>query len=85
MTAYQILFSKRAQKDVAQLTTKQKAKLKDILLNLVAENPYAGKALKGDLAGLRSLRLNRKDRVLYEIIEADQVVLIIRAKTHYGE
>nr|WP_204139756.1 hypothetical protein [Halomicronema sp. CCY15110] len=51
MTAYQILFSKRAQKDVAQLTTKQKAKLKDILLNLVAENPYAGKALKGDLAG----------------------------------
>jgi Txe/YoeB family toxin of toxin-antitoxin system len=85
MSTYQILFSKRAQKDVEQLTTKQKAKLKEILLNVVAQNPYEGKPLKGDLAGLRSLRLNRKDRVLYEIIEADKVVLIIRAKTHYGE
>jgi len=55
------------------------------LLNVVAQNPYESKALKGDLIGLRSLRLNRKDRVLYEIIETDKVVLIIRAKTHYGE
>lgn len=36
MSTYQILFSKRAQKDVEQLTAKQKAKLKNILLNVVA-------------------------------------------------
>lgn len=85
MTTYQIFFSKQARKDVENLTPKQKAKLQDILRNILASNPYEGKSLKGDLAGLRSFRLNRKDRILYEINETDQTILIIRAKTHYGD
>jgi addiction module RelE/StbE family toxin len=85
MTTYQILFSKQARKDVEKLTPKQKAKLQDILRNILAQNPYEGKALKGDLDGLRSFRLNRKDRILYEIYEAQKTILIIRARTHYGE
>lgn len=85
MTDYQILFSKQAKKDVEKLTPKQKAKLRDILRDILAQNPHQGKALKGDLDGLRSFRLNRKDRILYEINEADQTILIIRAKTHYGD
>ena len=32
-----------------------------------------------------NMRLNRKDRILYEIYEEDKTVLIIRARTHYGE
>ena len=32
----------------------------------------------------RTYRLNRKNRILYEIYETDKI-LIIRAKTHYGE
>ncbi len=39
MTAYQILFSKQARKDVENLTPKQKAKLQDILRNILAQNP----------------------------------------------
>ncbi|WP_416209662.1 hypothetical protein [Microcystis aeruginosa] len=31
-----------------------------------------------------SYRLNRKDRLLYEIYEDDQTILIIRTKTHYS-
>ncbi|MDJ0560579.1 MAG: type II toxin-antitoxin system YoeB family toxin [Dolichospermum sp.] len=45
-------------------------------------NPYIGKSLKGDLEGLYSYRLNRKDRLLYEIYEDDKTILIIRTKTH---
>jgi toxin YoeB len=82
---YQIRFAKKAQKDVAELTGQQKAKLKQILEQVISVNPYLGKALKGKLKGLNSYRLNRKDRILYEIYEQDKTILIIRAKTHYGE
>ena len=85
MADYQIQFSKSAQKDIAQLTSQQKAKLKQILQNIISKNPYLGKSLKGQLEGLYSYRLNRKDRIVYEILEADKVVFIIRTKTHYGD
>jgi Txe/YoeB family toxin of toxin-antitoxin system len=85
MEPFEILFSKQAQKDIALLTPKQKEKLQEILQQVIAINPYAGKALKGDLKGLYSYRLNRTDRIVYEIFSKDQVVLIVRARTHYGE
>ena len=85
MTDYQILFSKKAKKDIEQLTAQQKAKLQEILLQVIATTPYAGKQLKGQLAGLYSYRLTRKDRIVYEIIEDDKVVFVIRARSHYGE
>jgi len=85
MKDYRILFSKQAQKDINELTSKQKDKLPEILLNIIVPNPYVGKLLKGDLSGLRSYRLNLKDRILVQIYEEDQSILIIRAKTHYGE
>ena len=85
MTDYQILFSKKAKKDIEQLTGQQKAKLQEILLQVIATTPYAGKQLKGQLTGLYSYRLTRKDRIVYEIIEDDKVVFVIRARSHYGE
>ncbi|MBO1349345.1 MAG: type II toxin-antitoxin system RelE/ParE family toxin [Hormoscilla sp. GUM202] len=56
MTDYQILFSKKAKKDIEELTGQQKAKLQEILL-VIATTPYAGKQLKGQLTGLYSYRL----------------------------
>jgi addiction module RelE/StbE family toxin len=85
MANYQFLFSKQAKKDIAELSPKQKIKLQEILIEILAENPYQGKALKGSLAGLRSYRLNLKDRILYEIYESEKTILIIRAKSHYGD
>ncbi|WP_430013788.1 type II toxin-antitoxin system RelE family toxin [Microcystis ichthyoblabe FBCC-A1114] len=80
-----IVFSKQARKDTDELTQKQKVKLQEILTNIIAINPYIGKSLKCDLEGLYSYRLNRKDRLLYEIYEDDKTILIIRTKTHYGD
>ncbi len=85
MTDYQIVFSKNAQKDIAQLTSQQKAKLQEILQQVIAINPQAGKRLKGKLSGFYSYRLNQRDRLVYEIIEDTHTVLIIRARTHYGD
>ncbi len=76
---------KKLKKILAESTKQQKTKLKQILEQVITVNPHSGKALKGKLKGLNSYRLNRKDRILYEIYEKDRTVLIIRAKTHYGE
>lgn len=85
MTAYRVEFSKKAQKDIQELSPKQKEKLKEIITKVILENPYIGKSLKGKLKGLYSYRLSYKDRLVYEIYEDEKTILMIRVKTHYGE
>ncbi len=82
---YQIEFTKQAQKDIAKLTPKLKSKLKDILRNKIAIEPQTGKPLVGDLTGYYSVRLSFQDRIVYRIENDRCVVLIVRAKSHYGE
>jgi toxin YoeB len=62
-------------------------KLKKILLEL-ENNPTTGignpELLKHGLSGLWSRRLNKKDRLIYEIIEATEgLVVVISALGHY--
>jgi len=83
--SYHICFTKLAQKDIKKLSPKLKAKLQDILRNRLAVNPFSGKVLIGDLEGYYSVRLSYKDRIVYSIHEAELVVVVVRAKTHYGE
>ena len=83
--SYQIVFTKLAQKDVAKLSPKLKNKLKDILRNKIAIAPETGKPLMGDLIGYYSVRLSFQDRIVYRIEQGQCIVLVVRAKTHYGE
>jgi Txe/YoeB family toxin of Txe-Axe toxin-antitoxin module len=82
---YQIELTKQAQKDVAKLTPKLKIKLKDILRYKIAVTPETGKPLTGNFKGYYSVRLSFQDRIVYRIENHRCVVVIIRAKTHYGE
>jgi Txe/YoeB family toxin of Txe-Axe toxin-antitoxin module len=82
---YGIELTKQAQKDIKKLSPKLKEKLKDILRNKIAVDPLSGKALLGDLAGYYSVRLTFQDRIVYRIEDGRCVVIIIRAKTHYGD
>ena len=47
-------------------------------IDRLAENPFAGSALKGELRGLRRIRVGDY-RLLYEVRERDLVVLVLRA------
>ncbi|MFW6367224.1 MAG: type II toxin-antitoxin system YoeB family toxin [bacterium] len=67
------------------MTPKLQNKLKDILRNRLAVDPRSGKALVGSLKGYYSVRLSFKDRIVYCIHDQELIVLIIRAKTHYGD
>ena len=82
---YQMEFTKQAQKDIAKLSPALKNKLKDILRNKISITPESGKPLIGDLKGYYSVRLSFQDRIVYRIENDRCVVLIVRAKTHYGE
>ena len=82
---YSIRLTKQAAKDVQRLSPKLRQKLKDILRNRIAVDPYGGKPLVGELKGYYSVRLSFKDRVVYSIHDSELVVIVLRAKTHYGE
>ena len=81
---YTIRFTRQAAKDIKKLSPKLQSKLKDILRKRLASDPYCGKPLVGDLKGYWSLRLSYKDRIIYSIHDDELIVLLIRAKTHYG-
>lgn len=83
--SYRIRFTHQAAKDIQKLTPKLQSKLKNILRNRLAVDPYSGKALVGELKGYYSIRLSYKDRIVYSINDDDLIVLVVRAKTHYGD
>ena len=83
--SFEVRITRQAKKDIEKLAPKQKARLRDILLNVLAVDPYAGKKLFGDLSGSYSLRLNFKDRIVYSIDGSKKIVYIERSRTHYGD
>jgi Txe/YoeB family toxin of toxin-antitoxin system len=83
--SYRIRFTRQAEKDVKRLTPKLREKLKAILRKRLALDPYSGKALVGDLKGYYSMRLSYQDRIVYSIHDDELLVLVIRARSHYGD
>ena len=79
---WEIRFTRQAKKDVDQLPPKLRDKLRDILLEVLAPNPYEGKKLLVDLRGSYSYRLSYKDRIVYSLDEERRIIYIERAKTH---
>ena len=63
-------------------------KIEQIFLEL-SETPYEGtgnpEALKYELTGYWSRRINKKDRIIYKVYEARVVVLVVSAIGHYGD
>ena len=58
-------------------------------LNELRDHPLTGtgrpEALRHDLQGLYSRRINRKHRLVYGIKEESVVVIVVSAYTHYGD
>jgi len=85
MAQYEVRFTKEALKDVKKLSPRLTSKLKKIVENKIAVEPYIGKKLVGQLQGFYSVRLSYQDRIVYSIDEENQKLYIHRAKTHYGD
>ena len=64
-----------AAKELERIAKAGRARIVDAIVRL-SENPFLGSALKGELRGLRQLRIG-DCRVLYELQHGELVVLVI--------
>ena len=85
--AWEIWFTRQAQKDFERLASAGlEAKARAILKLLKAnpfQNPPPYEKLVGDLAGAYSRRLNIQHRLVYAVVKESRAVKIIRMWTHY--
>lgn len=82
---YRVRFTRQAEKDIAKLTPKLHSKLKAIVRNRLAVDPHSGKPLIGPLKGYYSMRVTYQDRIVYSIRDDELLVIVVRARTHYGD
>jgi toxin YoeB len=82
-----LVYTKQAKKDARNLAASGlKAKAQG-LLDLLAENPYrtppSFEKLVGDLAGAYSRRTNIQHRLVYQVLDEERTVKVLRMWTHY--
>ncbi len=86
-TSWQLLYTKQAKKDAKKLASSNLKDKAEELLAILAENPFQNpppyEKLVGDLEGAYSRRINVQHRLVYEIIESEKIVKVIRMWTHY--
>lgn len=84
---YRVVFTTQAKKDARKLSG---AGLQDKaieLLELIANEPYQNpprfERLVGNLKGALSRRINIQHRLVYQVLEQQKTVKVLRMWTHY--
>jgi Txe/YoeB family toxin of toxin-antitoxin system len=84
---WQLLYTRQAQKDAKKLVSSGLKDRAKELLRIVEINPFQNpppyEKLVGDLAGAYSRRINIQHRLVYEVLESEHVVKVLRMWTHY--
>ena len=84
---YKLIFSPQAQKDAKRISSSKLKPKVQTLLNLLSENPYQFppefEFLSGRLKGFMSRKINKQHRLVYEVLEDEKVIKILRMWTHY--
>ncbi|MBN1901026.1 Txe/YoeB family addiction module toxin [Candidatus Sumerlaeota bacterium] len=84
---WRVVFTKQAQKDAIKLSAAGLRHKAENLIEILRENPYKTpppyEKLLGDLSGAFSRRINIQHRLVYQIMETEKTVKIIRMWTHY--
>ena len=85
--SWRLVYTKQAQKDAKKLASSNLKEKAEELLVVLKKNPFQNpphyEKLVGDLSGAYSRRINIQHRLVYEVIESEQVVKIIRMWMHY--
>jgi toxin YoeB len=84
---WRLVYTKEAQKDAKKLSAAGLRPRAQKLLDLLAENPFKTpprfEKLLGDMAGAYSRRISIQHRLVYQVLEKEKVVKVIRMWTHY--
>lgn len=85
--SWALVYTKHAQKDAQKLAASGlKAKTQE-LLAIVQNNPFQNpppyEKLVGDLSGAYSRRINIQHRLVYEVLQDQKIVKVLRMWSHY--
>ncbi len=84
---WRVVFTEQAQKDAKRLSGSGLRPKAEELLEILRSNPYQTpppfEKLVGDLAGAYSRRINVQHRLVYQILEDEHTVKVLRMWTHY--
>jgi len=84
---WRLVYTKQAQRDAKKLAASGLRSKAEALLATVAANPFQNppsyEKLVGDLGGAYSRRINIHHRLVYQVLQKEQVVKILRMWTHY--
>ena len=82
MVRWRLAYTRQARKDAKKLAESGLKDKAQALLKILETNPFqtppAYEKLVGDLAGVRSRRVNIQHRLVYQVLEAEHVVKVIR-------
>ena len=87
---WRVLFTRQAQRDASKLASASpalKAKAERLLALLHSDpfqKPPPYEALVGDLKGAYSRRINIQHRLVYQVLEDEQIVKVLRLWSHYA-
>jgi len=85
--SWRVLFTKQAQKDGKRLASAGLKTKAQTLLDVLAEDPFRSpppfEKLVGDLRGAYSRRINIQHRLVYQVLQDEHVVKVLRMWTHY--
>ncbi|MFN8466726.1 MAG: Txe/YoeB family addiction module toxin [Caldilineaceae bacterium] len=87
MVSWQVVFTKQAQKDAKRLASAGLRPKAEQLLAVLQTNPDQTpppyEKLVGDLVGAYSRRINIQHRLVYQVLEEEKIVKVLRMWTHY--
>ncbi|WP_321324709.1 Txe/YoeB family addiction module toxin [Thiomicrorhabdus sp.] len=85
--AWNLVYTKQELKDAKKLNASGLKPKTKALLYLIQAAPFISPSryekLVGDLNGTYSRRINIQHRIVYQVIEQDKVIKIIRLWSHY--
>ena len=85
--SWEIVYAKHAQKDAQKLAASGLKSKAQELLAVIKENPFQNpppyEKLVGDLSGAYSRRINIQRRLVYEALQEQKVVKVLRMWSHY--
>jgi Txe/YoeB family toxin of toxin-antitoxin system len=87
MVEWKIVYTRQAQRDARKMTAAGLRAQAEKLIGILPQNPTQAppsfEKLVGDLAGAYSRRINIQHRLVYQILEQERTVKVIRMWTHY--
>ena len=84
---WRLVYTRQAQKDAKKLAASGLKEKAEAIIQILSKNPYqtppSFEKLVGDLTGAYSRRINIQHRLVYQVLNDEKVVKIIRMWTHY--